>query len=114
MEQSKKQVSDTGNGDGNRPTPANEKQSTAARSKPSQPSTSTAASGTKPVSLPEALSLLQTLCFDLQSLGCRISILARNDRFYIVGAVPPDTGAMTISGGHIAINGVPVSEMDSK
>lgn len=110
MEQSKKQAPDTGNGAGSQPILASAKPSTAAQSQPSQPSTSIGESGTKPVSLLEALSLLQTICFDLQSLGCQVSILARNNRFYIVGATPLNTGTLSIKAGHISINGVPVSE----
>lgn len=110
MEQSNGQETTIGSGAGNPPILASEKPSTAEKSKPSQPSTKPAAGNTKPVSLKEALSLLQTLCFDLQSMGCNVSILARNDRFYIVGAVTPDTGKLSIENGHITVNGVPVSE----
>ena len=110
MEQPREQDTGIGNGDGNRPILASERQSMVDQSKPSLQSTNTAASNTKPVSLKEALSLLQTLCYDLQSMGCQVSILARKNRFYVVGAVPSDTGTLEIEQGHIVIDGKPVSE----
>lgn len=110
MEQSRKLAPDTGNGDGNLSILASEKQPTAGKLKPSRQSTSIAANNTKPVSLRESLSLLQTICYDLQSQGCQVSILARNNRFYVVGSIPLDTGSLEIIKGHISINGMPVSE----
>lgn len=110
MDQQKKPVITTGNIDGHRPILASESQGMAEVLKPSPPSTSIAPSNTKPVSLREALSLLQTICFDLQAQGCKISILARNDRFYVIGTLPSDTGTVSVENGHIAIDGKPVSE----
>lgn len=110
MAQSKKPDITTGNIDGHRPILASENQGTAEALKPSRAPTSIAVGSTKPVSLKEALSLLQTLYFDLQSMGCKVSILARNKRFYVVCEVPADTGALTFERGHIAIDGKPVSE----
>jgi hypothetical protein len=102
----------TGNGDGKTPIQASAQPSTAAKSQPSPKSTSIGEGSTKPVSLPEALSLLQTLCLDLRSLKSEVAILARNKRIYIVIAVPPDTGNLSVSDtGHILIDGQPVSKL---
>jgi hypothetical protein len=54
---------------------------------------------------------LQTSCFDLQSMGCEVSILARGKRLYLRVSVPSDTGTLEIKDGHIAINGKPVSDL---
>ena len=113
MAQSKKQHINTGSGDGNPPILANGKANTADELKPSPALTSTESGNTKPVSLSEALSLLQTNCFDLRSMGCEISILARGKRLYVILAVPSDTGSLSIQGGHISISGVPVSDITS-
>lgn len=98
---------------------ASGKPSTAVRLKPSRKSTSIESEAIKPVSLPEALSLLQTLGFDLRSLGCMVSVITREElkegdpnKLYFVVTVPPDTGTVTVSGGHIRLNGVPVSDID--
>ena len=111
MEQQRKQDINTGSGDGKAPILANEKQSTAAKSKQSRKSSNTAVSNTKPVSKTEALSLLQTIFSDLQSLGYEVSILARNDSLYM--RVKTDTGRLDFSGGHIVLDGKPVSNIES-
>ena len=108
MEHTKEPDTTTGNGDGKTPILASAPQNTAVKSKPSRTPTSIGVGSTKPVSLPEALSLLQTICFDLRSLGCDVSILARNRRIYIITAVPTDTGNVEIEDGHITIAGKPV------
>jgi hypothetical protein len=109
MEQPRKQDTNTGSGDGKIPILANANPSTAARSKQSRKSTDTASNNTKPVSNQEALSLLQTICSDLQSLGLEISILARNDSLYI--RVKNDTGKLDFIDGHIVLDGKPVSSV---
>jgi hypothetical protein len=111
MEQQRKQDTNIGSGDGKAPILASEKPSTAAKLKPSRPRTSIEQGSTKPVSLTETLSLLQTSCFDLQSMGCEVSILARGKRLYLLVSVPSDTGTLEIKDGHIAINGKPVSDL---
>ncbi len=109
MAQPRKQDTTTGNGYSKTPILAQEKDLTAVQSKPSQQPTSIAVGSTKPVSIPEALSLLQTLCLDLRSLGCETSILARNGRIYVISNVPPDTGAVGMSDtGHILLDSKPV------
>lgn len=109
MEQPKRQDTTTGNGHTKTPILASGADPTAGKSKPSHKPTSIGAGSTKPVTLTEALSLLQTLCLDLRSLNCEVMILAKDNRFYIVGAIPASIGKMTIKNGHIAINDVPVS-----
>ena len=108
MAHSKKRGITTGNGDGKSPIQAGVPQNTEAKSLPSQTLTSIGEGSTKPVSLPEALSLLQTNCFDLRSMDCEVSILARGRRIYIIAAVPPGTGKLEMEDGHITIAGKPV------
>lgn len=108
MARSNAQDITTGNGGGKTPIQASDPQNTAEKSKPSRKPTSIGEGSTKPVSLPEALSLLQTNCFDLRSMGCEVSILARGKRLYVILAVPPDTGNLEIEDGHITIAGKPV------
>lgn len=109
MEKQKKQAPDTGNGDGKTPILANGLQNMAGKSKPSQPPTSIAANGTKPVSVTETLSLLQTHCLDLRSLGCEVALVAKGNRVYIIVVTPASIGTLTTANGHILANGVPVS-----
>lgn len=79
--------------------------------KPSLASTEIERGSTKPVSAAEALSLLQTLCSDLPSLGCKTAILAVDGRLYIRIVTPASIGKPTFSDGHIRLDGVPVSEL---
>jgi len=108
MAHSKKQNITIGNGSTKTPLLASEKDLTAGGLQPSQPLTSIGEGSTKPVSLPEALSLLQTLCFDLRGLGCEMAILARGNRLYIIGAIPASSGILTMDEGHIHLNDKPV------
>ncbi len=112
MEHSNEPVTNTGSGDGKIPILASDLQSTVEKSLPSLKSTSIAEGSTKPVSLLEALSLLQTLCLDLRSLKSEVAILARNNRLYVVVSVPSDTGVLAISDtGNITVDGKPVSKL---
>jgi hypothetical protein len=77
-------------------------------SEPSQTSTSIESGSTKPLSIAEALSLLQTLCFDLRSMNCEVSILARKSRLYIIAQIPTSIGQLATEDGHIILNGRPV------
>lgn len=86
------------------------KDHTAEGLKPSQASTSIAEGSTKPVSIQEALSLLQTICLDLRAMGSEVSILAKDKRVYVVIEVPASIGKMGMKDGHITENGLPVSE----
>ena len=100
-----------GNGDGKAPILASEKPSTEAQSKPSLKSTSIAAGSTKPVSVTEGLSLLQTLSLDLRSLDCHTAILARGRRAYVIIEIPASIGNLSQKGGHIYLEDVPVSDI---
>lgn len=108
MAHSNARDADTGSGDGKTPILASVSRGTAGKSRPSRKPTSIGANNTKPVSLAEALSLLQTICYDLRSMGCAVSILARNRRLYLIIEAPSDTGALDIENGHITIAGKPV------
>lgn len=108
MAQPKKRVGITGNGHTKTPILAQGNDPTEAELKPSPLPTSTGEGSTKPRSVAEGLSLLQTNCFDLRSMGCEVSILARRKRLYVILAVPPDTGELDMENGHITIAGKPV------
>lgn len=107
MAKQKKQVITTGNGS-TKPILAEGKDHTAEQLQPSQPSTSIGEGSTKPVSIQEALSLLQTLCFDLRSMGSQVSILAKGRRLYIILEAPASIATLQMVDGHIEANGKPV------
>lgn len=107
MAQPKRPDTTIGNGSTATPILASANDLTAGASKPSQPSTSIASGSTKPLSVPEALSLLQTLCFDLRSLGSEVSILARKNRLYVIAQMPASIGQIATEDGHILVNGRP-------
>lgn len=111
MAQQKRQGTTIGNTDGKAPILASEKPSTEGQSKPSPASTGNEQAGTKPVSVAEALSLWQTACFDLQSYGFKVAILARDNRVFMLLAPPASIGKVTFEGGHFRLEGVPVSEV---
>jgi len=114
MEHGKRPDTNTGNGSsGKKPILAseNELDPTEEGLKPSPASTEIERGSTKPVSIAEALSLLQTLCSDLQSLGCKTAILAIEGRLYVRVIAPASIGKATFADGHIRFNGVPVSDL---
>src|SRR5678816_3114728 len=113
MDKSKKQDTTTGNGSIVTPILASANALTVEQSQPSLKPTSIGEGSTKPVSLPEALSLLQTLCLDLRSMGCELAILARNNRLYIVLDPPASIESLDMKNGHITINNKPVSLGDT-
>lgn len=78
------------------------------RSKPSPQITSIASLSSfkdKPISPAEALSLLQTRCFDLRSLGLRVAVLADTGELFI--AVKFEGHTLDFN-GHILLDGQPV------
>ena len=79
--------------------------------KQSPPDTGKGQSGTKPLSVAEALSLWQTACFDLQSYGFKAAILARDNRIFMILAPPASIGKLTFENGHLKLDGLPVSEL---
>jgi len=109
MAKPRKQETITGSGLTKTPILANENAPTEGLSQPFQASTSIEEGSTKPLSVPEALSLLQSLCSDLRSLKCQVAILARNDRLYL-RIIPSASIGLGFSEGHITVNGSPVSK----
>ena len=109
MAKPRKQDTTTGNGFTKTPILASGHDPTEAQLPPSQRPTSIGEGSTKPVSITEALSLLQTLCLDLRSLDCHTAILAKDRRAYIILEVPASIGDLSMKDGHIALDGVPVS-----
>lgn len=114
MAKSKKQDTIIGSGSTKTPILASENAPTAEQSQPSRTPTSIESGSTKPLSVAETLSLLQTLSFDARSLGCKTAILARGNRVYFGIETPSSIGNLTFDGGHIRINGVPVSVVSEK
>ncbi len=111
MVKQRKQETSTGSGDGKAPILASGKQNTEVGLKPSQVSTEAAQTDIKPVSLSETLSLWQTACFDLQSQGFKVAILARDNRLFLLAQPPASIGKLTFEGGHLRLDGVPVSDL---
>lgn len=90
MEQQEKQETITGNGISVTPILASENVPTAGPSQQpheaasiAQKNTAAETNGTKPQTLAETVSLLQTDCFDLRSFGCKVVILASEGKLYI-------------------------------
>lgn len=111
MAQQKKQATTIGNTGGKAPILASGKPSTGGVSKQFRPDTGSGQSGTKPMSVAEALSLWQTSCSDLQSYGFKVAILARGNRLYFIAAPPASIGNLTFDKGHVRIDGLPVSDL---
>lgn len=80
----------------------------AEKSKLSPVSTSIGEGSTKPVSITEALSLLQTILFDLRGMGSDVSILAKGKRLYVIIEAPASIERLSMIDGHIEVNGKPV------
>lgn len=108
MDQPKKQAIPIGDGV-SKPIRASEAAPMEAQSQPSQQPTNTDEGNTKPVSIQEALSLLQTLCLDLRSLDCQTAIRARKNRLYIIIQTPARIGELGTADGHITADNKPVS-----
>lgn len=111
MARQRKQATTTGSIGGKAPILASEKPNTAGELKQSRPDTGSGQSGTKPMSMAEALSLWQTSCSDLQLYGFRVAILARGNRLYFIAVPPASIENLTFDKGHVKINGLPVSDL---
>jgi len=111
MAKQKRQATNTGSTDGKAPILASVKPNMEDVSKQSPASTAPVPSDTKPVSVAEALSLWQTACFDLQSHGFRLAILARDNKVFMLLAPPASIGNITFEAGHLRIDGLPVSDL---
>ena len=109
MEQREKQADFTGSGAIETPILASEEGRTEGRSKASPRITSTgsrSSSSDKPLTQAEGLSLLQTRCFDLLSLGLKVEILADDGDLFIVVRDPEHE--IGYENGHFLLDGVPV------
>ncbi|RPI95528.1 MAG: hypothetical protein EHM40_02940 [Chloroflexi bacterium] len=116
MEQLEKPDITTGNGTTKTPILASENDPTAA---PSQPLPEVASiepasiaketNGTKPQTLGETVSLLQTDCFDLRSFGCKVAILAKDGKIYIAVEHPEHSFGFDTGKGNILIDSIAVT-----
>jgi hypothetical protein len=113
MESPKKQDTITGNGITETPILADANVPTVVPSQPPQEAASIAPSsteketnGTKPQTLSETVSLLQTDCFDLRSFGCKVAILARDGKIYIAIEHPGHKFDFDTDKGNITIDGI--------
>jgi hypothetical protein len=62
--------------------------------------------GTKPQTLAETVSLLQTDCFDLRAFGCKVVILARDGKIYVAIDHPDHTFDFDTGKGNILIDSI--------
>jgi hypothetical protein len=113
MEPQKKPEITTGNGTTETPILANESVPTAAPSQPrpeaasiGQPSIASETNGTKPQTLSETVSLLQTDCFDLRSFGCKVAILAKDGKIYLAIEHPEHKFDFDTGKGNILIDSI--------
>jgi hypothetical protein len=117
MESLEKQDITIGNGTTKTPILASENAPTEAKSLQPQEaasiessSTSKQTNGTKPLTLNETVSLLQTDCFDAREFGCKVAILARDGKIYIAIEHPEHKFGFDTGKGNITVDGVPVSK----
>lgn len=115
MEQQKKQDIIIGNGILKTPILANEGEHTEDQSNQhlevgsiEQADTEKQTNGTKPQTLSETVSLLQTDCFDLKSFGCKVAILAQEGKIYLAIESPDHKFGFDTAKGNILIDGVSV------
>lgn len=113
MESLEKQDTTTGNGTTPTPILASAADPTEAQSKQHQEAASIApsntangTSGTKPQTLAETVSLLQTDCFDLRAFGCKVAILARNGKIYIAIEHPEHAFDFDTDKGNILVDSI--------
>ena len=113
MDTLEKQEITTGNGTTEIPILASENAPTAAPSpQPPDPAsiapsnTASETNGTKPQTLGETVSLLQTDCFDLKSFGCKVAILARDGKLFIAIEHPDHAFGFDTGKGHILIDSI--------
>lgn len=113
MDTLKKQDITTGNGTIKTPILASESVPTVGPSQPpqkaasiGQSSTASETNGTKPQSLSETVSLLQTDCFDLREFGCKVAILARDGKIYLAIEHPDHKFGFDTDKGNILIDSI--------
>lgn len=117
MEDLSKQDTTIGNGTTVTPILASENDPTEAQS--SQPpeaasiapaSIAKQTNGTKPQTLNETVSLLQTDCFDLKEFGCRVAILAKNGKLYIAIEHPDHQFGFDTGKGNVLVDSIAASK----
>ena len=103
----------TGNGTTKTPILASEKDLTEAQSPQPQEaasiesrSTSKPTNETKPQTLNETVSLLQTDCFDLRQFGCKVAILAKDGKIYIAIEHPEHKFGFDTGKGNILVDSI--------
>ncbi len=113
MEKQEKPDITTGNGITKIPILASENALTVDPSQPRpkaasivQPNTASETNGTKPQSLSETVSLLQSDCFDLKSYGCKVAILARDGKIYLAIEHPDHKFDFDTDKGNILIDSI--------
>ena len=79
------------------------KDPTAAKYQPSPRPTSIEPMST----LPELLSMLQTNCFDLKAVGCKVQLAARKNRLYVILEMPEMGDTVGIEDGHVLLRDRP-------
>lgn len=113
MEPIEKQDTTTGNGTTKTPILESESDHTEEQSKQlpkaasiEPASTKSEMNGTKPQSLSETVSLLQTDCFDLKSYGCKVAILQKDGKIYIAIEHPEHTFGFDTGKGNFLLDGI--------
>lgn len=113
MESLEKQETTTGNGTTETPILESAKDPTAEPSTVPQEAASiapasieTETNGTKPQSLNETVSLLQTDCFDLKGFGCKVAILAQNGKLYVAIEHPDHKFGFDTGKGNILVDSI--------
>jgi hypothetical protein len=69
-------------------------------------STKSEMNGTKPQSLSETVSLLQTDCFDLRLFGCKVAILAKGGKIYLAIEHPDHKFDFDTDKGNILVDSI--------
>lgn len=121
MDTPEKQDITTGNGITPTPILASENAPTEAQSKGRRkaasiesPNTLSATSGTKPQTLKETVSLLQTDCFDLKTFGCKVVILSRDGKIYIAIEHPEHVFNFDTGKGNFILDDTAVTKGETK
>jgi hypothetical protein len=113
MESLEKQDITTGNGITKTPILASESAPTVDPSPQPRKAASTApasikseTNGTKPQTLNETVSLLQSDCFDLRAFGCKVAILAKGGKIYLAIEHPEHIFDFDTDKGNILVDSI--------
>lgn len=107
MEKPERQDTNTGKSDGQTPILASADQGTAGQLKPALTKSELASIETAA----GLLALLQNDCSELQSVGLKVAILARDNKLYLVLDYPGRKLEFDTGNGHILLEGVPVLKL---